>query len=511
MENSLGNFYKYIEGFEKNDHMCGGFIWDFADQTMRRTGFGSDEWLYGDDFKEIYSKAGFKKKFRTGGDGIFCANGIFSADRTPHPAVMEVKKGYQVLHVESVEGSQNDFLVVNNQMFSDLSGYRLFWRLERNGEYVMEGEVPSREFVGTPPGGSAPFRLEEVQLEALRLDDVQHARGEGEFTLLFSFTQSADTAWAKAGYEQAFSQVLFAPAGVSGTVKKTAAIASLRSERENETLLVTGNNFSYTFEHGVLSSLKTDEAELLCKPVIPNLWRAPTDNDNGHGNFFKPAIKFMSAVKWMNAGARQSPLYWHKRDTDDGIEVVSEWKHPLCSKLHIICTVFPDGSLEIDMRVIPKRIDAVRIGLQFVLAQDFDKVSWYGRGPHENYPDRKLGARISKFSTTIENLGHDYVRPQENGARCDVRKLTVSSEKRSITIRDFRGAGLIFSAWHYEQEDLAAATHGFALARKPLTTLNVDSAMQGVGGDLPGFTALYEEFKLKGKKEYYLQIGLDIK
>jgi beta-galactosidase len=508
MENSLGNFYKYIEGFENNEHMCGGFIWDFADQTIRREGYSGEEWLYGDDYREIFNKNGFKKRYRTGSSGIFCANGVVAADRTPHPAAMEVKKGYQLLHVEPAGGAQNDFLVINNQMFNDLSAYRLLWRLECDGETVMEGEVPAEDFAATPPGESTPLRLEEFQLEALRLEDVSQTRGEGEYSLIFCFIQSGDTSWAKAGYEQAFTQILFAPEGLESAAVKDTGGASLKTRREDETFYVEGKGFKYTFERGVLSSIKADDVEFLLKPVIPNLWRAATDNDNGYGNFFPLAKLFTTAAKWRKAQTKQIPLYWHKLDVDGGIEVVCEWKHPLCRKLHTFLTVYPDGSLDIEMRLRPKRIDAVRIGMRFVLTQGFEQVVWYGRGPHECYPDRKLSTRVSKYSTTIEELGHRYVRPQENGSRCDVRWLSVSSVKRTLTVRDLSGSGLIFSAWHYEQEDLAAASHDFRLMRKPLATLNIDSTMRGVGGDLPGIAALHDEYRLRGNREYILRAAV---
>ena len=510
MENSLGNFHKYIEGFEQYEHMCGGFIWDFVDQSIRREGQSGDEWLYGVDFKEKYSKAGYKKKLLTGGNGIFCANGIVAADRTPHPAAFEVKKGYQVLHVEPTDAGDNVFRIVNNQMHSDLSSYLLLWKLERDGESVMEGEVPAEDFIATPPGDSVTVQLDEIQLVALRLEDVQEERGVGDYTIIFSFVQSGDTLWADAGFEQAFSQIVFAQTSAESHLKNMTAAGTLKTKRVGGSLFIKGDKFEYKFERGVLISLFTDGAELLQKPVIPNLWRAPTDNDYGFGNFYEPAKKFMTAVKWLNAGAHQTPRFWHKRNTTDGVDVIAEWKHPFCRKLQTVFTVFKDGSLNIKLSMNTKKIDAIRAGIQFVLPRDFINVTWYGRGPHENYPDRKSGARISAHSASIDELEHHYIRPQENGARCDVKRLTVSSHDKKLKIKDLSENGLIFSAWHYEQDDLAAATHDHLLIRKPLTTLNIDSAMCGVGGDLPGIAALHQQYRLPGNREYKLSIGLEI-
>ena len=510
MENSLGNFYKYIEGFEQHEHMCGGFIWDFVDQAIHRAGFAGNEFLYGNDFKEKYNKAGYKKRLLTGGNGIFCCNGIVAADRTLHPAAMEVKKGYQVLHVEATDSKQNVFRVINNQLFTDLTPYRLLWKLECNGEPVKDGEVPPEEFAATPPGSSATFILNEFQLEALRLEDVRQARGECEYTILFTFIQKEKTIWADAGFEQAFSQIVFASSGNEASTSELKSGNPLKTKREGEKQFIKGEGFEYIFDHGTLISIRSTGIELLKKPVIPNLWRAPTDNDYGFGNFFEPAKKFMNAVKWMKAGARQIPQYWHKQDSSNSIEIISEWKHPLCRKLQTVYTIHKDGKLEAELLVQPKRIDAIRTGLQLVLTDGFNKITWYGRGPHECYPDRKKGARITKHTAEIKDIEHRYVRPQENGARCDVKWLTLSSDKKEINIKDKSENGLIFSAWHYEQEDLAAATHDHLLLRKPLTTLNIDTAMCGVGGDLPGIAALHKEYTLPGNREYKLSVKIEI-
>jgi len=510
MENSLGNFYKFIEGFEKYEHMCGGFIWDFVDQAIRKAGLAGNELLYGDDFKEKYSKAGFKRKFLTGGNGIFCCNGIVAADRTPHPAAMEVKKGYQILHVEATGSKQNVFHIVNNQMFNDLSLFRLLWKLECNGEPVIDGEVSPENFSGTPPGESTALKLDEFRLDALRLEDVQQARGVCEYTLIFSFIQRDSTPWADAGFEQAFSQIVYPPSSNEKSAQTVTKAEPLKTKRVGGKQFVKGDGFEYIFEGGVLISIVIDREELLEKPLIPNLWREPTDNDFGFGNFFDPAKKFMSAVKWKNAGSHQIAQFWHKRESSKGIEIITDWKHPLCRKLQTVCTVFPDGKLEIDLIMQPKKIDAVRNGLQLVLIKGFDKATWYGRGPHENYPDRKTGARLAKYTAQVEDIEHRYVRPQENGARCDVRWLTVSSGRKKVNFKDLSGDGMMFSAWHYEQSDLAAASHDYLLMRKPLTTISIDSAMCGVGGDLPGIAALHKEYKLPGNREYKLQIGIEI-
>jgi len=386
----------------------------------------------------------------------------------------------------------------------------LIWKLECNGEPVMDGEISPELFAATLPGESCTIILDEFRLEALRLEDVRQERGECEYTIIFSFLQKNWTVWSDPGFEQAFSQIVFSLATKNTPAPLLTTGNTLKTKREDERQFIKGDGYEYIFEHGVLISLLANGVELLKKPVTPNLWRAPTDNDYGFGNFFGPAKKFMNAARWMKASTHQIPQFWHKRDVPNGIEIVSEWKHPLCHNLQTVYTVYPDGKLSIELIVHPKRIDLIRAGLQIILTEDFNKITWYGRGPHECYPDRKKGARITKHTTDVKDIEHRYVRPQENGARCDVRWLSVSSDKKKINIKDLSGEGLIFSAWHYEQEDLASASHDHLLIRKPLTTLNIDSTMCGVGGDLPGIAALHKEYTLPGNKEYKLKINIEL-
>jgi beta-galactosidase len=190
--------------------------------------------------------------------------------------------------------------------------------------------------------------------------------------------------------------------------------------------------------------------------------------------------------------------------------VHTEWKHPLCRKLTTDYTVYPDGKLLLSLFVRSKRLDLVRAGVQVVLPEEFDEVEWYGRGPHECYPDRKTGARFGCYSCSVDELAHNYLRPQENGTRCDVSWLIIKARNgRKIKIQDLTCGGLLFSAWHYSQNTLRRAGHIHALKKEALTTLNIDSVMCGVGGDLPGIASLHEAYRLKADTPYTAQILFD--
>jgi beta-galactosidase len=188
----------------------------------------------------------------------------------------------------------------------------------------------------------------------------------------------------------------------------------------------------------------------------------------------------------------------------------TEWKHPLCRRLTIDYTVHPDGKILLSLLAQSKRNAPVRIGVQIVLCEEFDEVEWYGRGPHECYPDRKTGARFGKYRCKIDELGHDYLRPQENGTRCDVSLLEIKSKSgKTIRIQDPGGKKFLFSAWHYSRNSLNNATHIHTLQKEALTTLNLDCAMCGVGGDLPGIASLHDAYVLRAGTVYKAEFLLE--
>jgi beta-galactosidase len=474
MGNSLGNFSEFTEAFEKYPHLCGGFVWDFVDQAIRRKDAetGRDQWLYGDDFKEIYSRDGYKSKRRTGSNGNFCGNGIVVADRKPHPAAWELKKCYQTLRVKAVERQENRYRICNNQMFRGLEAYILRWQYACEGITLEEGEVSEQVLACIGPGQCAEIAVKpQAELPA-----------DGHVTITFSWLLKENCAWADAGYEQAFDQF------------------TLRENVKRE-----------------------DNAAKELPPITiqPNLYRAMTDNDIGAANFVHILRPFALGGRWERAAAKQRALRCvETQDAQTGARCVhTEWKHPLCKRLVTDYTVYRDGSALLSLTVQSKRLELVRAGVSLVLGGEFDELEWYGRGPHECYPDRKTGARFGRYRCSVDELGHSYLRPQENGTRCDVSWLEIrSSGGEKIKIHNAGNAsaasadgadgsaGFLFSAWHYSQENLSRAAHIHDLRREALTVLNLDSVMRGVGGDLPGIASLHEAYRLKADKTYTMKI-----
>ena len=501
MGNSLGNFSEFTEAFEKHAHMCGGFIWDWTDQAIR----GKDgRWLYGDDFPETWNRGAYKRKTRTGSDGCFCGNGITAADRSLHPAAYEVKKCYQTLSVEAVNGHKDTYRICNKFMFSRPDAYTLSWRLACDGITLEEGEIPRETLAAIGPGQS----VEIIAAPAAQFP------ADGTVTLAFSWRLTQINLWAEIGYEQAFDEFILRSAPSPALSGQPASARSIH------------------FDSGVLSSVKIgdEQKELMEDGARPNLWRALTDNDTGFANFAPFLRPFVSGAKWERAADRQRVSRWSLwtqqngqwrkcpvntnkfswfRKNNEMYRVRAEWKHPLCKCLVTDWTVYPDGKLLLSMNVRSKRLDLVRVGIQLILSEEFNEIEWRGRGPHECYPDRQCSARYGLYSCKVNELEHSYLRPQENGTRCNISQLVIKAHNgMKIAIQDAGGTGLLFSARHYRQKTLSGAAHIHALENEALTELNVDSAMCGVGGDLPGIAALHEAYKLKADKTYTAKILL---
>lgn len=492
MGNSLGNFAEYIEGFEKYLHMCGGYIWDFVDQSIHKVTPLGDEWLYGVDFEETYSEYGFKGEKSKRSDGAFCANGIVAANRQLHPAAYEVKKCYQTLRVLAVDVVNGRYQIYNNQMFSTIfSTYQLVWKIECNGFLLEQGEIAEEILNMIGPQSNAEIRVTPISF----LPD------EGELIITFSWLLKEDTFWAKAGYEQAFDQHIIRKYEVPNLFINEKKKLTLSCTDKKE--IIASEEFMYTFSEGILISAKFKGEEMLLTPVIPNLNRVITDNDIAIGHFVPQLGEYVPVKQWSKS-SNQLNFYQQEFDTD-GITVLlkTKWKHPLCRYLDIIYRIYPGGEIEIEMKICSKSIEVIRVGMQMTLPIAFNHVSWYGRGPHECYIDRKTGAALSRYSSTIQNLEHKYMRPQENATRCDVRELEVFHNGQwELVVKDLSGKGLLFSAWHYTQQSLKQATHSHLIKYENLTTLNIDGAMCGVGGDLPGMASLHKAYVLNAGVEH---------
>lgn len=474
MENSLGNFDEYMALFKKYHNLAGGFIWDFVDQSIRRLGpQGREEWLYGGDFGEEVTHR------------YFCANGILFSDRTPHPSYYEVKKVYQPIQIEAVNLAKGIIRITNEYLFTDLSIFGMRWRVTEDGAEIA---AQSLQAPALPAGKTVEIRLE---FDCERLC----TRPECEYLLTVEFLPGK-TSWCDEDFVLAFEQFILQQAK---TIEAKHPTGNLKLKRESGMIFVAGDDFkiSVSEESGGLASIDYGDGEILNKPLLPNLWRAFTDNDLGYANF-KPQFENLlaaSVLRWKKAAFKMRLEDLSCEEGQSFFTLRARYHAPYCKNLSLICKVYPDGEVRVCYEMTPVK-EAIRVGLSMAMGGDFKHFEWYGRGPHENYCDRKSGAPVGLYHCEIDDLPHNYMRPQENGNRCDLKRLS---------IRDDAGYGLEikgdgglfgFSAWPYTQSEVDEAKHTHELPRRELITLNLDSLQRGVGGDFPGVANLHEPYKI---------------
>ena len=483
MENSLGNFQEYMDVFEKYTNMAGGFIWDFVDQSIRKIENGQEKWLYGGDFGEEVS------------DRYFCANGIISADRTLHPSYYEVKKVYQRIKIEPVDLDRGVIRVKNSYSFIDLSEFILEWTLLENGIAVSQKKL---DFVLIAPGDSTELKLD--------FSDVQFKQGM-EYHLTVRFLTIDDTLWCEKGHIVAFEQFEISSAALRMEPNKSGNIEIAEG---GNNILIKGEGFEIgvSKEDGGIRYIDYGNGNVLHSPLKPNYWRAYTDNDLGYANF-KPQFENILAapVKRWRTATEKRKVRSTKLTRSSGLATVTiKQSVPYCSgDVITVYKIDSAGTIFVRHEINPSQ-DMLRIGLTMALKREFGSFAWFGRGPHENYCDRKTGALVGIYTLDAENLGHSYMRPQENGNRTDVRWLEIRDDSRNGLL--IAGNKFNFSAWPYSQDELERAKHRHELITQDFVTVNIDHMQCGVGGDFPGVANLHEPYKIHKGKKYVFEFAI---
>lgn len=495
MENSLGNFQEYMDDFEKYDNMCGGFIWDFVDQTLHRVDEdGHDMWLYGDDFAKDEPRPLIdipNTTALTGSNTYFCANGIIAADRTVHPQIYEVKKVYQQIKTEAFDMQKGTYRVKNKYLFTDVSAFQCKWLIEANGEALASGELDK-------------FECEPLSETYITIPyDYTKLPCDKEVVLTVSFHTRKKTPGLKSNYEVAWDQFVLNEMPQQPARECTGEIDF---EAKKNRVKVTADAFSVVIDGGKITSYCVDGREKLLSPLEPCYFRALTDNDFDVLNFTPFLMKFHPYYKWRRSTKKAKAVKTVVKKGEDGaVEVHIAWAVPQLKNPVSTYKIYPDRRLYVYYSATPKA-NMVKFGATMTLDGRNERVEWYGRGAHPTYCDRKTGAKIGRYKSTVTALEHRYMRPQESSNRTDTRELLITDRQGTgLKITAPHDNPLSFSAQHYTIDELEKATHIHKLPyNKKITVLNVDHMQLGVGGDLPGQALVRDAYVMKkGVKQSY--------
>lgn len=493
MENSLGNFQEYIDDFEKYDNMCGGFIWDFVDQALHvKDENGNDNYLYGTDFQgqEPHKLIDIPNTTAmTGSNVYFCANGIIGADRKPHPQIVEVKHGYQNIGITAVDASNGEFKLKNKFLFTNLSNFNCKWVIKAEGEEVLSGELGKIE--------CAP--LEECNI---KIDfDSSKLPKDKEVILTVSFETTKESLGIEKDYEIAFEQFII---NAMPQPKDDNADGNLDFDINGKRVTVKGDNLEVIVDDGKIVSYKIEGKELLKAPLMPNYFRALTDNDIDFLNFTPQWAKFHPFYAWQRATHHTRADKTEVIKNNNAVEIHIAFSTAGLKKSVATYRVYPDGRLYVFHSAVPTK-GMLRFGYQMTMDKSMEYITWYGRGPKPTYIDRKLGSKIDLYKSSVTDFEYRYMRPQESSNRCDVRYFTLTDKNGfGIKVDAYYDNPINFSAYHYTTDGLEKATHINDIPYEDITTVNIDHRQLGVGGDLPGQAFVREPYTMpKGQKQEY--------
>ena len=479
--NSVGNLQEYWDVLESRREFQGGFIWDWVDQTFRKkTADGRDLWAYGGDY-------GDKPNDGNGGDGL-----IF-ADRRTQPELEEVKKVYQFVKVEPVDLAAGRVRVRNKHIFADLSYAEGSWELAEDGTVIERGRLPRLR--------TAAGQSEEVTLGLTR-PKVLPGR---EYFLKVTFALAADTPWAKRGHVVAWDQFAMPyglpPAPAAAASVAAAAAPALAVEETADAVTLRGTRFLARIgkTSGALEAYEVNGRPLVAGPLAPNFWRAPIDNDRGNQMLKRLGV-------WRTASSERKVTNVSVERLGSGAARVTAEASlpPSGSKTRTSYTVYGSGVVEVESALMPAdgAPELPRVGMQMLIPGEFRQVEWYGRGPQETYWDRRTGAAVGRYKSSVDELWTPYVEPQENGNRTDVRWVTFTNAA-GVGLRAVGLPELYFSAWPFPMSELERAKHSAEIQMSKEITVNLDQRQMGVGGDDSWGAQPHKEYRLPAQPYTY--------
>ncbi|TAL59742.1 MAG: DUF4981 domain-containing protein [Bacteroidetes bacterium] len=498
MGNSTGNLQDYWDIIEKYPKLQGGFIWDWVDQGILKTNENGEKyWAYGGDFGEEGIPS----------DGNFCINGLVWPDRTAHPGLNEVKKVYQYVGFTPVDLNTGMIKVKNKYDFTSLSEFIFEWEIVSDGSVIQSGKVPIPDL--------KPKKEMAILLPFEKIDPVPGA----EYFLNIRVSRS--DVWNMVPEDHVYASAQFKlPAEGKPVPAIRDNLAILQTKTIDKKLEISGTDMKLVFDlvNGRLESFNYKGNLLIKKGPEPDFWRPPTDNDYGWDMDKKLGV-------WKKAGEWTVVTKANISQPEPGKVVVTfNYDIPGTDGKKIggyatSYTVFGSADVVIKnqfSKVSGKIPEIPRMGMQMQLPEEFTNLKWLGRGPHENYTDRKTSADVGLYESTVADQYTPYIRPQENGYKTDTRWLTLTDDNGTGILvsgdplicfaalnnihDDFESPGKLSI---YRKDAKTANTHTIDVKPRDMVNLNVDLGQMGLGGDNSWGALIHPQYRLLNKKYEY--------
>lgn len=483
MGNGPGDLKDYWELIYREPRFAGAFVWEWTDHAIKTTTpEGITYYAYGGDFGDEPN------------DGNFCVDGLVYPDRRPHTGLKELKSVIAPVKAEPVDLNTGKIKISNLYDFIDLSHLRLVWKVEKDGIPVDFGEISELDIKhGESKEETIPYTLPE--------------KADGRYFVILSFRLKKNMPWADYSHEITFFQFELPVGNVIKKKKTWLPSEKLTVVQKQSEIVISGKEFLYSFDRnlGTFRQLRYRGADMLASVPRFNVWRAPTDND------------MYIKEKWMAEGFHR--LVPHIFETEvihqDEKKITVHTKYSLGSyaKKPVLrgtaqWTVYASGDICLHTSVnVREDVPFLpRFGLQLQLTEGFNKVEYFGYGPHESYVDKHLSTWKSHFCALVEELHEDYLMPQENGSHYGTEWVFIGNQI-GMGILFTSEEAFSFNASHYTPEDLTKAQHPHELNKRKETIINLDYKMSGLGSNSCGpellpkyrFDEKHFEFSLRMK------------
>jgi len=493
MGNSVGNLQDYWDIIDRYPSLQGGFIWDWVDQSLEYKNKNGESYLaYGHDYHPDLPT-----------DGNFLNNGLVDPYRNPHPHLYEVKKVYQPaqFHWNPVSGLLD---ITNRNVFAPFHQMALRWILLENGQEVQTGLINNLHI---EPGNSQNLHI-----------SLNRFRSGSEYILRVELSNSRVAGLLEAGHEVAFEQFIlqeYKPPALKTDRGKSYTIETRENQLSIQNDLTT---LILDKASGDIIHWSYSEELITEQPIRPNFWRPPTDNDLGNGMHKWGAI-------WKSATEEANPTMTIPPSISS-LGVVYELEYQLpdqIASLHLSYTLSKRGALRVEYSFTPNSEtlpNIPRLGMYFGLPDIYTETSWYGRGPHETYRDRKSSGKIGIYNGPIMDQFHRYPRPQETGNKTDIRWMKVSSEALHLTAYSADNQMLSGSIWPFNTAELdyvegkdggqsasglvpVSTRHGADIQIGRIVQWNIDHLQMGLGGDTSWGRPVHREYTIVPGEYHY--------
>jgi beta-galactosidase len=473
MGNAPGNLQEYWDLIENSNRIIGGCVWDWVDQGIIKFGEDPTRYYYGGDFGDEPN------------DKDFCNNGLTTPDRKVTAKLLEVKKVYQYIKfTPSAAISEGIINIENKYDFLNLDQFYMDWEVLKDG-IVVENSTMSLPSL-------SPNEIAELSIPI----SVQGESGSEYFLNVYVLTKN-DYSWAKANHVVAKEQMAMTVRPALSVINQNE-LPALNVTESAGNIEVNGDDFSMSFDKntGIMTSLNYNNT-----PVL--------NNSNGLSfSYFRIINNDKNFVKEYSESVITNKSFSVTESPDNKSLIIDTRMEAVNNygtfPYGITYTVYGNGAIDVDVSITNTIETGIlpRIGLQMVLQPEFDDVAWYGRGPHENYVDRKASAFYGIYESSVSNLFENYIRPQSNGNREDLRWLRITNANND-GIEILSKTKLNFTASHFKEGQIWEAKHDFELENfeNPEVYLNLDYFQQGLGNESCGPRALLQ-YLTRGNTTY---------